>query len=496
MNARNKLNRRSRARGAALIFVTVSFVVLMAFLGLSVDLARAQTAKTELRRAADAAARAACETYLLTSSESSAQTAATDVMNQAYVDGELMNTTALFNASTDVIFGNWSTTKHTFTSVAKGGSPINAVQVFAYRITSRKTELNLFFSGAIGRHTVDVWTYATAAYVNVADLVSNATIDPQTVKGNYDPYLAGAADFNYKDPQAGTYASAPELPNPNTQYDTIADGDTGKTDLFHNSSSNFGNLSDHKYEYDVAGPVGGTVTGTGELSESPLQVQTSSGGDLPIQGGDVLQISVPASYQGQQNLVSNDNDTKPVTDANGTINGQGTTTSAQWQDVGAIPPNDTTTFDQYAAYDTDPQANYTGNPSTAAKTNMTDSTVIPGTENYMSNVQAPLNSLLGVFLGGTDGQAPVNLGDKTPPGYDFGTETGNTNREYTNVQPQVQQVFYAGSGTNSGNIQQSIVVPSGATRFFLGTMDGQEWSNNSGQFAGITITQYRVILVQ
>jgi hypothetical protein len=101
-----------------------------------------------------------------------------------------------------------------------------------------------------------------------------------------------------------------------------------------------------------------------------------------------------------------------------------------------------------------------------------------------------------VFLGGTDGQAPVNLGDKTPPGYDFGTETGNTNREYTNVQPQVQQVFYAGSGTNSGNIQQSIVVPSGATRFFLGTMDGQEWSNNSGQFAGITITQYRVILVQ
>jgi hypothetical protein len=56
------------------------------------------------------------------------------------------------------------------------------------------------------------------------------------------------------------------------------------------------------------------------------------------------------------------------------------------------------------------------------------------------------------------------------------------------VSPGVQQVFFIGdglTGTGSGTTQQ-FVVPPGATRLFLGTMDAYEWNNNAGSF-GVTL---------
>ena len=85
---------------------------------------------------------------------------------------------------------------------------------------------------------------------------------------------------------------------------------------------------------------------------------------------------------------------------------------------------------QYAAYNNDPQANNTwdatkdsiGNKSSAETTNLLtssgDDDVIQGSENNLSNVAAPLNSMMGVFLPPvpTDGNtAPQPLGTKAPP---------------------------------------------------------------------------------
>jgi hypothetical protein len=39
-----------------------------------------------------------------------------------------------------------------------------------------------------------------------------------------------------------------------------------------------------------------------------------------------------------------------------------------------------------------------------------------------------------------------------------------------------------GDGLTSGGLTQSVVVPAGATRLFLGTMDVFGWSNNTGEF--------------
>ena len=49
----------ARRRGTAMIYILVSMVAMLGFCSFAVDLGRVQTAKTEIRRGADAAARVA-----------------------------------------------------------------------------------------------------------------------------------------------------------------------------------------------------------------------------------------------------------------------------------------------------------------------------------------------------------------------------------------------------------------------------------------------------
>jgi len=96
-----------------------------------------------------------------------------------------------------------------------------------------------------------------------------------------------------------------------------------------------------------------------------------------------------------------------------------------------------------------------------------------GAENGISDVLAPANCLLGVFMGPMTGPAPAAL-DFTEP----------VSRNLTQLTPELQQVFFIGDGWFNGGIpmQHEVVVPTGATRLYLGTMDGWEWRNNRGSF--------------
>jgi hypothetical protein len=98
-----------------------------------------------------------------------------------------------------------------------------------------------------------------------------------------------------------------------------------------------------------------------------------------------------------------------------------------------------------------------------------------GANNNMSDIQAPIDSLLGVFLGPTQ----PDLNPPPPSALDFST---TASREYVSLTPEVQQVFFMGDGLGAGGAQQQIVVPAGATRFYLGIMDGYGWANNIGAF--------------
>jgi hypothetical protein len=97
---------------------------------------------------------------------------------------------------------------------------------------------------------------------------------------------------------------------------------------------------------------------------------------------------------------------------------------------------------------------------------------LTGAENGLSDITAPVNSLVGVFLG-------PNQPDQSPPpaALDFSTADS---RDYASLSPTLQQVFYIGDGLTSTGGQHQLIVPAGATRLFLGTMDGFEWRNDAG----------------
>lgn len=133
-------------------------------------------------------------------------------------------------------------------------------------------------------------------------------------------------------------------------------------------------------------------------------------------------------------------------------------------------------------------ANYTANGDDNGNFPVYDDAASNGTaEHGIADSSMPLNSINAVFLN-------ANLPDnQTPPATtNFSTQA---ERDYTSFSPKVQQVFYVGNGQTSEGIQQQIVVPQGATRLFLGTMDGWEWSNNIGGY-NATITQTWYSLVQ
>ncbi|NTW78289.1 MAG: PEP-CTERM sorting domain-containing protein, partial [Syntrophaceae bacterium] len=99
--------------------------------------------------------------------------------------------------------------------------------------------------------------------------------------------------------------------------------------------------------------------------------------------------------------------------------------------------------------------------------------------NGISDILAPIDSLLGVFLG------PGQPNFISAPGQlDFSSAAS---LDYLTLNPQLQQVFFMGDGITSGLLAQTIIAPTGATRLYLGTMDGYGWANNIGAFE-ITMT--------
>jgi len=97
-----------------------------------------------------------------------------------------------------------------------------------------------------------------------------------------------------------------------------------------------------------------------------------------------------------------------------------------------------------------------------------------GAEHGISDVNVPIDALLGVFLSASQ---PDLL---FPPGpLDFSSAAS---RDYLTLFPLLQQVFFMGDGLTSGFSAQTIIVPAGATRLYLGTMDGYSWNNNVGAF--------------
>jgi hypothetical protein len=133
--------------------------------------------------------------------------------------------------------------------------------------------------------------------------------------------------------------------------------------------------------------------------------------------------------------------------------------------------------------------NYGGSPSngpTGVSSNVGDN--YGGAENGISDANVPIGALVGVFL--TNSQPSLST---APSSLDFST---STEQNYTTLSPQIQQIFYIGSGQTSSGAQQQIVVPSGATRLFVASWDFYQYNNNVGSFQINANAQPIISLVQ
>ncbi len=96
-----------------------------------------------------------------------------------------------------------------------------------------------------------------------------------------------------------------------------------------------------------------------------------------------------------------------------------------------------------------------------------------GAENGIANLVTPIDALIGVFL---DAAQPSL--SAAPGGLDFSASAA---RDFALLAPLLKQPFFIGDGLrNDGVTVQSFLVPAGATRLFLGTMDGYGWYSNVG----------------
>jgi hypothetical protein len=111
-----------------------------------------------------------------------------------------------------------------------------------------------------------------------------------------------------------------------------------------------------------------------------------------------------------------------------------------------------------------------------------------GSENHISDIYAPINCLIGVFLSDS-----VPTSNTTPPTLDFSTDA---ERNFTTLKPQLQQIFFIGDGRDDAGSVQNFVVPAGATRLYLATMDSYQWNNNIGSFSTTIHQQASVSIVQ
>jgi Flp pilus assembly protein TadG len=141
---------RSRA-GNVVALAILMLTVLFGFCSLAVDYGRVQTAKTELQRTADAAARAAVRS--IATGISAAQSAATSVAAANTAD----NANVVL-ASEDIEFGTWDSSARTFTVLSGAArSGANAI-----RVTARKENIPLYFASTIGMSNIDVDATAIA----------------------------------------------------------------------------------------------------------------------------------------------------------------------------------------------------------------------------------------------------------------------------------------------------------------------------------------------
>jgi hypothetical protein len=409
------------------IYIILILTVMLGFCSLAVDLGRVQTAKTELRRACDSAARAGCA--FIPYGATAAQNEAISLAASNKVDGQALSLTTA--------------------NVTVGSVTVNGVPCQAVTVTVPKGQVNipLLFGAILGD------SYCSVSATSIAALIAQPSPDTQYVSAHGDPWLSGEPN--------GTLGSEPD-----TGYDSPSPNNT------------------HPWKNDIANPtkVDAAVTAAGSSGSYSVPTDSSKVASTDYTTGEPYGSPTP------------------FTVSPGAVVGISTSSATEFESVNqGFLSNNGNGIDYTANGEND--GNYAIYSDDAANPDLSQGTqTTAGTEHGISNIEAPLNSVIGVFMdqnGATNGadstqESSESNSPSTPSGQDFSTQT---ERDYTALEPSLNQSFYVGDGQTSSSTQQLIFVPNNASKLFLGTMDGHEWSNNQGG-GDITVTTYQIELVK
>lgn len=186
-------------RGITLAYAMVMMVALAAFVSLAVDFGRVQMAKTELQRAADAAARYAAAG--LATGVAAAQANAVAAAADNTVDGSPV----ILDVNQDIEFGVWDSLTRTFTPLSgPQWSNANAVRVTARRVTARGNAVPLLFASMFGQESCNVTASSTAAIRSTSRLYAFAAREQIVISGNGDTDSYNSAAGPYSPSTAGS----------------------------------------------------------------------------------------------------------------------------------------------------------------------------------------------------------------------------------------------------------------------------------------------------
>jgi hypothetical protein len=315
-------------RGMTLLYATICMAVLCGMASFAIDLGRMQAAKTELQRAADAAARYAATGLPDHSAVSKAITSA----SENNVDG-----TPLILLDGDVTMGTWA--NGVFTA---GGASPNAVRVVAKRSSARGNAVPLLFAQILGMGGGEVSATSIAAY-NPSLPYGIVGLDFVSLSGNsLDSYMSsgGSNSFSTSPMRRAIVASNGGI---SLSGGATIDGDAhpgvGNTVSTSGGSSVTGSTAPLTSPLSYASVSLGTVTtNNNNANISPVNLNPV-GNDFTLSGGGGSISIAGGTYYVNDFTVSGGtlNFTGPVTlyvDGKLTISGNGVIVTA-----GSIPAN-------------------------------------------------------------------------------------------------------------------------------------------------------------
>lgn len=165
------------SRGCTLIWTTATLSVVIGMASFAVDFGRVQLVKTEMRRTADAAARAGASALDVSVAQARADATAWSKIN-------LVHNRPMADSGITVTVGYWSKSSRSFSATLPSGQPANAVRVALQRPAAGPESLPLIWGSLLGVNGIQVRAEA------VAMLEPGINVDHR-IDGVANPFLSG-----------------------------------------------------------------------------------------------------------------------------------------------------------------------------------------------------------------------------------------------------------------------------------------------------------------